>query len=103
MNRTGWLVFVGVQAVGEVCAWSARYSLSALGPVLWFIGFVLLLPGNILGWLIVEKLLWKTGLTISQLTVLQMTVAVAINAVFWFLAARLLILFAKRPFEQKEL
>jgi hypothetical protein len=89
MNRRGWLIFLAVQTVGEVCAWTARHFLSALGPALWIIGSVLLLPGDLAGAFIVEKLLWKSGLTATQLTILQVPVGLVINAVFWLLCGRL--------------
>ncbi len=89
MSRRGWLIFLAVQAVGEVCAWTAGHFLSALGPALWVVGSVLLLPGDLVGAFIVEKLLWKSGLTMTQLTVLQVPVGLAINAVVWLLCAKL--------------
>jgi hypothetical protein len=89
MNRKGWLIFLAVQVVGEVCAWTARQFLSALGPALWLIGSVLLLPGDLAGAFIVGKLLWKSGLTMTQLTILQVPIGLAINAIVWLLCAKL--------------
>jgi hypothetical protein len=89
MNRRGWLIFLAVQSVGEVCAWTAGHLLSAIGPALWIIGTVLLLPGDLAGAFIVEKLLWKSPLTATQLTVLQVPVGLAINAVVWLLCFKL--------------
>ena len=89
MNRRGWLIFLVVQTVGEVCAWTAGHFLSALGPALWVIGTVLLLPGDLAGAFLIEKLLWKGGLTATQLTVLQVPVGLAINAAVWVLCAKL--------------
>jgi len=89
MSRRGWLIFLAVQAVGEVCAWTAGHLLSALGPALWVIGSVLLLPGDLTGAFVVEKLLWKSRLTTTQLTVLQVPVGLAINAAVWLLCAKL--------------
>jgi len=89
MNRRGWLIFLAVQIVGEVCAWTAGHLLSAIGPALWIIGTVLLLPGDLAGAFIVEKLLWKSPLTATQLTILQVPVGLAINAVVWLLCVKL--------------
>jgi uncharacterized membrane protein len=100
MKRRGWLIFLAVQAVGEVCAWTAGHFLSALGPALWVIGSVLLLPGDLTGAFIVEKLLWKTRLTTTELTVLQVPVGLAINAVVWLLCAKLLNLIVRRRSSQ---
>ena len=96
MNRRGWLIFLVVQTVGEVCAWTAGHFLSALGPALWVIGTVLLLPGDLAGAFIVEKLLWKSPLTANQLTVLQVPVGLAINAVVWLLCFKLYTFFRGR-------
>lgn len=100
MSRKGWLVFLAVQTVGEVCAWTAGHLLSALGPALWIIGTVLLLPGDLAGAFIVEKLLWKSPLTATQLTVLQVPVGLAINAAVWLLCAKLLKLITRRRSSQ---
>ncbi len=96
MNRRGWLIFLAVQTVGEVCAWTAGHLLSAIGPALWIIGTVLLLPGDLAGAFIVEKLLWKSPLTATQLTVLQVPVGLAINAAVWSLCAKLIGVAGKR-------
>jgi hypothetical protein len=61
MNRRGWLIFLVVQTVGEICAWTAGHFLSAVGPALWIIGMLLLLPGDLAGAFVVEKLLWKSA------------------------------------------
>lgn len=89
MNRRGWLIFLAVQIVGEVCAWTAGHLLSAIGPALWIIGTVLLLPGDLAGAFVVEKLLWKSALTSTQLTILQVPVGLAINAAVWVLCVKL--------------
>lgn len=89
MNRGDWLIFLVVQIVGEVCAWTAAHFLSAIGPALWIVGTVLLLPGDLAGAFIVEKIFWKSPLTAAQLTVLQVPVALAINAVVWVLCVKL--------------
>ncbi len=89
MNRNGWLIFLAVQGVREVCAWTAGHFLSALGPALWVTGSLLLLPGDLAGAYIVEKLLWNSGLTLTRLTVLQVPVELAINAAVWVFCVKL--------------
>jgi hypothetical protein len=89
MSRRGWLIFLAVQVVGEICAWTAGHLLSALGPALWLMGSLLLLPGDLTAAFVVEKLLWKSELTMTQLTVLQVPVGLAINAAVWLLCVKL--------------
>ena len=100
MSRKGWLIFLAAQTVGEVCAWTAGHFLSALGPALWVVGSVLLLPGDLAGALVVEKLLWKSALTMTQLTVLQVPIGLVINAVVWYLFAKLIGLIRRRRSSQ---
>jgi hypothetical protein len=95
MSRTGWLIFVALQAVGEACIWTAGHFLSALGPVLWTSGLFLLLPGDLVGSLIVEKLLWNSRFSILQLNILTVPVELAINAAVWFLCAKFYIYLRK--------
>ena len=88
MSRKLWLIFLAVQTLGEVCAWMAGHFLSALGPGLWVAGWLLLLPGNITGALVVEKLLWMSRLTILQLMIVSVPIELATNAAVWLLCAR---------------
>lgn len=96
MSRAGWTIFLGVQVAGEVCSWTARHFLSALGPTLWLIGSVLLLPGDIGAAFLVDKMLWHSGLTMSEMTILQVPLELAINAAVWVLCARLYAFFRGR-------
>ena len=92
MSHRGWTAFAIVQLTGEVCAWAAPHFLSWSGPALWASGFILLLPGDVLSTLLVERLLWQGSLTLFQLSLLEIPAAVAINAAVWWacwqLAAR---------------
>jgi hypothetical protein len=56
MGRRARLVFPALQAVGEMCAWTAGRFLSATGPRLWVAGFFLLMPRDLVGPSVVEKL-----------------------------------------------
>jgi membrane protein implicated in regulation of membrane protease activity len=64
--------------------------MSAPGPVLFVVGLILLAPGGLLSLVIVEKLLWSSGLTLSGMTWTELVLTLAINAVIWLLCARLL-------------
>lgn len=89
MNRKVWLIFLAVQALGEVCAWSWSHILSAVGPWVWGGAFFLLLPGNLLSVAVIQKLLWRSPLTLFQMRLLEVPVEIAINAAVWLLFAKL--------------
>lgn len=84
MSRLGWAAFAVVQLTGEVCAWTAPHFLSWPGPALWAGSFILLLPGDVLSALLIERLLWQGPLTLFQMSLLEIPVAVAINAAAWW-------------------
>ena len=96
MSRLAWTIFLGVQVAGEACSWTARHFLSAIGPTLWLIGSVLLLPGNMAAAFLVDKVLWHSGLTMTQMTMLQVPLELAINAIVWLLCAKLYTFFRRR-------
>jgi hypothetical protein len=81
-------VFAVVQLVGAVCVWSGPRILTAPGPALFLSGLVLLAPGGLLSLVLVEKLLWKSGLTLSGMTWVELALALALNAALWWLAAK---------------
>ena len=68
MGWRGWTAFAVVQLVGTVCVWEGPRILTPPGPVLFLSGLVLLAPGGLLSLVIVERLLWKSGLTLSGMT-----------------------------------
>lgn len=96
MSRIAWTIFFGVQVAGEVCSWTARHFLSAIGPALWLIGSVLLLPGDMVAAFLVDKVLWHSRLTVTQMTMLQVPLELAINAVVWLLCVKLYAFFRRR-------
>jgi hypothetical protein len=96
MSRLGWTIFLGVQATGEICSWTARHFLSALGPTLWLAGSALLLPGDIGAAFLVDKVLLHSGLTMAHLTMLQVPLELAINTVVWLLCFKLYTFFRGR-------
>ena len=48
MSRKAWIVFVVVQLFGELGPWGGLHMKSALGPALWVIGIVIMMPGRLL-------------------------------------------------------
>jgi hypothetical protein len=96
MSRKVWLIFLSVQTVGEICAWTAGHFLSQVGPALWIAGTFLLLPGNMAGAWVVEKLSWMSGLTIPRMMILQVPAEMVINATIWLGCAKLYILLRRR-------
>jgi hypothetical protein len=98
MRRVVLGVFVGTQIAGEICFWTGPHVLSSLGPILWVSGIVLLFPGEILGTAVVEKLLWSSGLTLLQMAVLEIPLAIAINLAAWLLCMKVYrVLRGQRP------
>ena len=87
MSRRAWTAFAVVQLVGAVCVWSGPRILSAPGPVLFVAGLVLLAPGGVLSLVIVEKLLWSSGLTLSGNTWAELVLTLTINAALWWSVA----------------
>jgi len=79
--------FAVVQLLGEICQWSWPSAQSAMGPVLWYGAFFLLLPGNFSGGYVIEKLFWRSSLTLLQMQLLQVPLAIAINLAVWLLGA----------------
>jgi hypothetical protein len=87
MRKKTLCVFAAVQVIGEGCQWSWSSTQSAIGPVLWGGAFFLLLPGNFVGGCLIEKALWRSGLSILTMQLLQAPVALGINLAVWALVA----------------
>ncbi len=87
MGKKAWYAYAAFQVLGEICQWSWPSTQSAIGPVLWTGAFFLLLPGNFVGGYIIEKFLWRSGLTLLQMQVLQVPLALGINLAVWALGA----------------
>lgn len=83
MSRRGWIIFLILQTVGELCLWTAHLILSAIGPALLLVGLVLLLPGWLISVIFFEKFFWMSPLTLTSLGILEVPVAVGINACVW--------------------
>lgn len=89
MTRKVWFFFIVTQAIGESCFWTWEYVHSQVGLWLWGCGLILLFPGNFLSAIAIEKLLWNKGLTLIQLSALEVPIEIAINAVLWLLCIKL--------------
>jgi hypothetical protein len=89
MDRKAWLFFAVVQLFGEVGPWAGLHMKSSLGPALWVIGFVVMLPGRLLGLFVTEKLLWGVRLTAAQTTGTFVLIEIACNLLVWLGCARL--------------
>jgi len=79
------VVFVAVQLIGLACAWFWHHPYSGASSFLWGVSFVGLLPGNLLGDLLVEKLFWQSHLPTDLLMVVA---TVLINALVWFVVVK---------------
>jgi hypothetical protein len=87
-NRSAVIAFVAVQVVGIACSWFCQHPYSAASSFLWGTGVLTLLPGNLLGTWAVESLLWHSRLTLAVMSIIAIVLAVAINAVVWFVVVK---------------
>jgi hypothetical protein len=79
-----WLIlFACVQLTGLVCMWIGRYGPPAAGSLVWGTALVALFPGNFLSAMVIEKLFWSSGLSLTAMSVAEMPLVVAINALLW--------------------
>lgn len=96
MSRKAWMIFLSLQVTGIVFSWVAGYSsspsplLSGVGVGLLVLGNLLLLPGGLLAAFAVQKLILNSGhLSMNQISIAGVVVAVAINLSIWLLCAKL--------------
>lgn len=82
------VLFVVVQLIGVLCAWLDAEVPSAIGVPMWAVGFFALMPGNLVGSSIVQAFLWRSRMSPVGLSVIVTLLAVATNAVAWFVLAR---------------
>ncbi len=83
-SRVSLYLFVAVQVIGVACSWLWQFVPSAIGVPLWGTALVVLVPGNFLGEWVVERLLWRSGVSLVGMSVISTVLAVAINAVVWY-------------------
>jgi hypothetical protein len=85
----GWCVFIILEMIAVISAFTWELTTSALGRVLWLAQFFLLMPGSILVGRLVERTLWTSELSLRSLGILKLTGSIAVNAVVWFLLLQL--------------
>jgi hypothetical protein len=79
MRRRVLIVFALCQAFGAFGAVFWEWIGSA---ALWVLGFVLLLPGNLVAPFI-DNLLWESPLSLRAMSVVSLIMAIAINFAMW--------------------
>lgn len=87
MSRKTWIAFVVVQFFGELGPWAGLRMKSALGPALWVVGIVVMMPGRLLALFLTEKVMWNVRLTPSEMTTVFVVIEIAANVCFWLLCA----------------
>jgi hypothetical protein len=93
--------FFAVQLVGMLCAW-LQHPPSAASSFLWGTGFLLLLPGDLLSALIVEKLFWHSHLSPASLNAITAVLLVAINAIIWLVVVKAVYVIRARLFTHSD-
>jgi hypothetical protein len=67
------------------------------GAFMWGTEIIVLLPGNFISAILVEKLFWSSGLSLTEMSLLEAPILVAVNALLWFLLMRLVQRLRGRP------
>jgi hypothetical protein len=92
-----WAVFAAVQGVAALGYWGHVYFTgSHLGLTLWVVGFVGLLPGDLVASELVGRLLWPTSLSLPALDALKFLFSVLLNVGCWALLLSILAHFRAR-------
>jgi hypothetical protein len=95
MSRKAWMIFLCVQGAGIVFSLVSHYVLgpsaliSGIGVGLLVSGNLLLLPGSLVGVIVVQRFLLHSSLSVNSLSILGILVAVATNLAIWLLWAKL--------------
>jgi hypothetical protein len=87
MGRKAWIAFAAVQIAGEICAWTWAIPYGPIGRWQWMGAFILLLPGNELASIIIEKLFWMSGMSLLAMQVLKIPLVLGINLALWIACA----------------
>jgi len=64
--------------------WTWPYVPSFARSFVWGAAILALFPGNFLSSILMDKLFWKSGLSLTAMSVAGMPVLVAMNAALWF-------------------
>jgi hypothetical protein len=94
MNRKAWIVFILLQLVGLVGSLVGPHVLWG-GAEMFFVGFVLLLPGSLAAVAITEKLLWG-AMGLRGMTVTEVILELLINLLVWLACVKLVSLWRLR-------
>lgn len=95
MSRKAWIIFLSLQAAGIIFSLASRYTLgpspliSGIGVGLLVSGNLLLFPGSLVGLIVIQKVLFHSGLSFDLLSFLGILVAVAANLAIWLIWAKL--------------
>jgi hypothetical protein len=78
------VIFLATQLIGITCWWLWQFAPSALRMPIWGTSLVLLFPGNFLGSWIIERLLWRTSLSLLSMSILTTILQFVVNGTLWF-------------------
>jgi hypothetical protein len=78
-----WYWFVAAEAVGVLAGNASALFESAIGPVLWGTGFLLMLPGSYVIGATVEHALWGTSFSLRQIYIAETLSSIAFNAILF--------------------
>jgi hypothetical protein len=78
-----WAIFFGclqLTGLASMCIWPFA---KAAGPFLWGTAFITLFPGNLAAAVLIEGLFWNKGLSLRAMSIAEIPLLVAFNAVLW--------------------
>lgn len=86
MSKKLLLVFAIWHLLGAVgfLLWDRPQSTA----ILWVMGFILLLPGNLVASNLVSGLFWRSALSLQAMSVVSLVLAIGINFACWYAVAR---------------
>jgi hypothetical protein len=80
---TPWRWFVAIEMFALIAGWTSGVFMSELGPALWEVSFMLLLPGLLLVGAPVEHALWNTGLSLTAIDLTESLASIVANALLF--------------------